>query len=259
MAWVLSKPGFPLTADAVFKPSSVEASIATAKAEGSLSAGSAKTYGSRLNALARAGAPRAGHAPDSSKPAVPPTAPYSESDIAALRGVLGAFDEEDRLHVLGAMALAFGAGVCGAGEGGLVEGGDVVERDGMVVVVVKGGRAREVAVRPEWVADLLAVRSQRPAGPLTRFYEPTANARICRTLRRCSGVPWLVSNRMRNTWIVGHLGRGVPADVVGAGAGLARLHLDLYFRFLPLRPQAERDAWLGSAEPCRPPATPPAS
>lgn len=168
-----------------------------------------------------------------------PLPPYPPADVAALRSWAVGQITQTRVvqcHVL--LALGFGAGLSAAEVADLRTGHLHVDSDGVLVEVI-GRRARLVPVLAEWEAVLadLADAAMRPdlyvfGGPRRIVSHKNTVSNFVRATNIGRVQPSL--QRMRVTWIVGHLIAGSPVKALMQAAGVDSLDaLNRYLRFVP--------------------------
>lgn len=168
-----------------------------------------------------------------------PLPPYTTADVAALRSWALGQTTQTRLvqcHVL--LALGLGAGLSAAEVADLRMGRIHVDSDGVLVEVV-GTRARLVPVLEEWEQVLADVgrAAIRPdlyvfGGPRRKVSHKNTVSNFVRATNIGRVHPSL--QRMRVTWIVGHLVAGSPAKALMQAAGVDSLEaLNRYLRFVP--------------------------
>jgi site-specific recombinase XerC len=165
-------------------------------------------------------------------------APYSQAEITELvswsRGLSTA---TMRRNVRALLSIGLGAGLS-AREISRLAGTDVREEQGFVVVDVVGERARTVPVRHVWAGEVLELARESGDRP---FFRPE-RTRIVRNdiltfIDRCTDKGQdakFCIQRLRVTWMVGHLAAGVPVGVLAQAAGVAATHLVKYVRFVPV-------------------------
>jgi hypothetical protein len=132
------------------------------------------------------------------------------------------------------LAIGLGAGLTSQEITSLV-GTDIRVEGGVVLVEVGGKLARSVPVLATWadeVAELADDSGPRP------FYMPD-RTRITRRdilgfIERCSseGVPKFNVQRLRITWVVGHLASGIPLSALVPASGVGVAQLGKYLRFV---------------------------
>lgn len=168
-----------------------------------------------------------------------PLYPYAPAEVAALRSWAVGQITQTRVvqcHVL--LALGFGAGLSASEVADLRTGHLHVDSEGVLVEVV-GRRARLVPVLAEWepvLADL-ADAALRPnlyvfGGPRRTVSHKNTVSNFVRATNIGRVHPSL--QRMRVTWIVGHLIAGSPVKALMQAAGVDSLDaLNRYLRFVP--------------------------
>lgn len=168
-----------------------------------------------------------------------PLHPYTATEVSALRSWAAGQITQTRLvqcHVL--LALGFGAGLSAVEVADLRTGHLHVDADGVLVEVV-GRRARFVPVLAEWESVLidLADAAMRPdlyvfGGPRRKTSHKNTVTNFVRATNTGRVYPRL--QRMRVTWIVGHLAAGSPVKALMQAAGVDSLDaLNRYLRFVP--------------------------
>jgi hypothetical protein len=165
-------------------------------------------------------------------------APYSVAEVTELVSwARGCSTPTMRRNVWALLAIGLGAGLS-AREISRLVGTDVHEQGGLVVLEVVGEKPRTVPVHRLWAGDVLELSCESGAHP---FFRPE-RTRITRNdlltfIDRCTEKDQdakFCIQRLRVTWMVGHLAAGVPVGVVAQAAGVAASHLVKYSRFVPL-------------------------
>jgi len=218
-----------------------------------LSAGTTANYRSRLARVAQA--VHGGTAPAAPLYASDPSAPYRRTDVDAML-VWACAQRTERfardLRML--LALGLGAGLSTAETLDARRRDVTVTQDGTVTIAVGGVRPRVVQVDPRHAPTLLDAADNGPDTHLLLSGRTGAVGKngisnlVDQALRSGAGdrrVPRVVPQRMRATWLVGHLAAGTRVDVLLTQAGLDSLGtLDRYLRFVP---QAVADATAAAA------------
>jgi len=161
--------------------------------------------------------------------------PYSSAEVTELvswsRGLPTAHMRRNSRALL---AIGLGAGLSSQEITSLV-GTDIHVEDGVVLVEVGGKLARSVPVQRKWADEVLGLAEESGSRP---FYMPD-RARITRRdilgfIERCSGeaVPKFNVQRLRITWIVGHLATGTPLSALVRASGVGVGQLGKYLRFV---------------------------
>jgi len=131
-------------------------------------------------------------------------APYSESELAAYLALADAQPTvARRQRASGLIALGAGAGLIGA-DLRLVRGGDVIERSGGVLVVVRGRSPRVVPVRAELHPRALDAARFVGAGFIVGGAEPNrrnVTSPLIASLAGGGDLPRLSLARLRSTWV----------------------------------------------------------
>ncbi|MHB1582394.1 MAG: hypothetical protein ACYCU7_07085 [Acidimicrobiales bacterium] len=145
------------------------------------------------------------------------------------------------LDVLTGISLGAGGG---RGEVWQVSGADVEEQpSGVVAVRFPDGRF--VPVTPGRAGTVRHLASQAPHGPFGGASAGRDWHRLTRIASACGTE--LNPTRFRASWLVEHLRRGVPLQVLTVGAGARLSQLNTLVSHLSGRPEAERLAWLVDA------------
>lgn len=168
--------------------------------------------------------------------AADPSQPYSDREVVVLRTWASTQSTNGRrANALTLLALGLGAGLSAA-EIGSITTDDVVVHERRVDLTVTAGRRRTVPVLSEW-EEALRLRSVQlgPSRYLFREnhrknYDNLISNFVARG-RSVEVVPQ--SQRMRATWIVRHLSRGVPVIALMRAAGVDSLEaFTRYARFV---------------------------
>jgi len=240
VAWALDTGGIPLTRSALLKDSTIDRWVATSMA----SSKSTAAIRPRLRALAEAAGVRKAsrHAAD---PVAHPV-PYSDQELECLlacRPALGAADQT----VLDAHLVAcLGAGASGRDLGRL-RSGDIVRVADVPHIRFPDGRL--VPVRPD-AQDL--ARQMALSGGLMTGRETRKVTRFRQRISNAAGVG-LDPGRLRATWLLRQVGRGVPLRILVAAAGTQLLELTSLVALLPAVPDEEVVAWTSSGARSLPP------
>jgi hypothetical protein len=225
--------GQPLSADVVFHPDTVDR-FATEACQG-LAPGTQNNYRSQLRGV---GAAVLG--PDVYPPAplqlprADPVTPYSAAEVAGFRSwARGLPTERYRDNVAVILAFALGAGLSSQEINRLVGTDVTVDNDGVSVHVISP-RARDVPVLAVYEDEVAALARRAAEGPVF-MPERTAIKRkqVPNFLARCPKGPMGRPNvdRLRNTWIVGHLSAGTHLSVLAQAAGVRPDQVVRYQRY----------------------------
>lgn len=240
--WVESI-GQPLSAEVVFHPDTVDRFAKEACAH--MASGTQNNYRSQLRGV---GAAVLG--PDVYPPAplqlprADPVAPYSPAEVAAFRSwARGLPTERYRDNVAVILAFALGAGLSSQEINRLV-GTDVTVDDDGVTVHVIGEHARDVPVLAAYEDEVAKLARRAEEGPV---FLPGRSAidrkQVPNFLFRCPKGPMGRPNvdRLRNTWIVGHLSAGTHLSALAEAAGVRPDQVVRYQRFAtPPAPEVAR-------------------
>jgi len=167
-----------------------------------------------------------------------PVRPYSSSELVALGSwAAGQSTATARRDAGTLLALGAGAGLAVEDVAGLTAGMVTVDDLG-VLLAVPGRRPRLVPVLASWETPIIEATAVIPADrPLFRERRTTPNKKnFASNFVDCSaGVGIKPSvQRLRATWIVGHLTASTPVVALMAAAGVESLEaLTRYLRFVP--------------------------
>lgn len=179
--------------------------------------------------------------------AADPSQPYSDHEVTELISWTRAQSTPAReANARTLIALGLGAGLSAA-EIGSVRAADLREIDGELTVTVTEGRSREVPVLARWQAWLRERSAELDAASFvfrpghTAFYPNLITNFIDRS-RPTGARPQ--TQRLRATWVVGHLSNGTPIGALVRAAGVDSLEaFSRYLEFVTRLPQAaERHA-----------------
>jgi len=166
-----------------------------------------------------------------------PVRPYSPSEIVALRSwAAGQNTPTRRRDAATLLALGAGAGLATEDVAGLTAAMVTVDNDG-VLVAVPGRRARLVPMLAAWEAPIVEAAGAMPADRFLFCGNRTVTGKnyLGSFVRKSTGVgPKPLVQRLRATWIVGHLAARTPVVPLMAAAGVESLEaLTRYLRFVP--------------------------
>jgi hypothetical protein len=166
-----------------------------------------------------------------------PQAPYTATEISSMRHwAQTQTTSTKRRDAAVLLALGLGAGLA-AGEMGMVMTDDVHHDEYGVLVEVGGKRPRSVPVRAEWETTLVDAVDALGSGRLlfrTNRTGPSRNLVTDFTAKCSPHVPGVSSQRLRGTWITGHLAARTPVVPLIEAAGVTSLEaITRYLRFLP--------------------------
>jgi hypothetical protein len=120
------------------------------------------------------------------------------------------------------LALGLGAGLDGRWAGH-VRGLDVTVRRGVTLVEVGAPAPRKVPVLATWEDEVQQLAASAGQGLLLGGQPPAARNLVNRRVAEFvlgQGSPRLVAARLRSTWLVGHLARGIRLPELASAAGL---------------------------------------
>lgn len=235
-AWAKATAGLPLERDIVFRRETIGNFIATGATEYRPAARG--NLRSQLLRMSEVLLPQ--HQIRKLRPLPPsdPTRPYSMQQVALLR--VWADTESTPARIANAnvlLALGLGAGLT-ASEIGTVRVEDLEIDEFGVVVHVLGDREREVPVLQVWETALrrraLTLEQDRFVFRENhgKFYPNLVSNFVARS--HVLG-PLPQTQRMRTTWVVGHLERGTPVRVLMRAAGVESLEaFTRYIEFVPM-------------------------
>ena len=172
-----------------------------------------------------------------------PSAPYTAREIADLRLWATVQKENRRTSARVLLALGIGAGLTSS-ELCAVTSSNISE-DG-AWIAVPGSRTRTVHVEVEWRGDLASVRNGEDSAvfqPGVRWY-PNKISDFVRSTRGDQLRP--KPQRMRSTWLVRQMQRGMPVQDLLYAAGVKSL--DALARFERFLPAPAAVPWPGSQE-----------
>ena len=232
-AWVVSQPTLKLTRAVAFQPLTIENFTAD------ITAGySPASRGNRRSMLLRMSEVLLGDAARRTRTAALPAsaarAPYTPTEIAQVRLWLKSCGGSQRANAAVLVALGLGAGLS-AGEVLGVLASDVSTTAGRTFVTVQGGRPRTVEVHSEWAVGLrIALLDVSPsAWAFCNGRNTGGKNLVTNFVAKTSGVGLAPqSQRMRSTWIVGHLNAGTGTIALMEGAGVSSLEaITRYVKF----------------------------
>lgn len=166
-----------------------------------------------------------------------PVRPYSPSEMIALRSwTTGQNTPTRRRDASVLLALGAGAGLATEDIAGLTAGMVTVDDEG-VVLSVPGRRARFVPVLAAWEAPIIEAVEEVPDGRFLFCGNRTVTGKnyLGSFVRKSTGVEIKpLVQRLRATWIVGHLAARTPVVPLMTAAGVESLEaLTRYLRFVP--------------------------
>lgn len=221
-AWCRSQ-AIAVGASTSLRHSTIERFCLAAERDKRLSSTSRSTIRSRLRCIAAANAVPGNPPPSPPIPRQSVRPPYSPGEVEAYFALARAQSSRTRRQRL--LVL-----LCGALGGGLgtedfrqLRGEDVAQLpDGTVTIEVRGRRPRRVIVLDCYASELLTLAEESGA---ELMLGGKADRRSVTTgiLSRIEGgldLPRLDPARLRSTWVVEHLERGVRLDVLMAAAGM---------------------------------------
>ena len=152
-------------------------------------------------------------------------APYTEDEVAELRSWARMSTGARRKSALALVALGVGAGLS-ASEVTAVRKSDIDKQGNEIVVNVHGSRARSVRVEGTCAEDLaIALRAIQPNDWVFCSGRTAAGKNLVTNFVARTQTDGISPNsqRMRATWIVGHLNRGTAVVELMRAAGVASL------------------------------------
>ena len=234
--WAWQTRGVPAETTRIFRQRLVDEFVHLGMPEFSRS--SRATYRSTLLAIAEVVTPT--YEKTLPIPRSEPTAPYSASEVAALRSwAVRQGRPSRRRDALVLLALGLGAGLP-TRELLAVRCTDLDWRDGILHVLVWESPARAVPVLPQWTAPLadLSVDEDRDRWAFRPGRQGVRSAQVTDFLHRGQQTELDVRPaRMRTTWLLTHLAGATPPRELLRIAGLENLAaLDRIAPFLPVQP-----------------------
>lgn len=221
--WSLLTAGLEPELEEIFTTRNIEMFIQDAKT--TYAAGSLGNIRSRLFRIAeRIADPQDRRPPVAALPQANPARPYTPRDIAAMMSWANTrATEKRRVSAVNLLSVGFGAGLSTTEIGGLRHA-DVELRDGATWLHVSGARERDVVMVQRW-ADLLRWDGAEQQAQFVFRPDRSVNSRnvvssfVDAAPREVRPQP----QRMRATWIVRHLERGVNVAVLLRAAGVDSL------------------------------------
>ncbi|MDQ2729913.1 MAG: hypothetical protein M3Y91_19140 [Actinomycetota bacterium] len=233
--WCWQTAGLPLQREVIFDRHVIEEFAA----HGSPTWSPATTgnHRSQLLRMAEALNPKAQPARLTPFPSADPVRPYSPSEMTALRSwTTGQNTPTRRRDASVLLALGAGAGLAVEDIAGLTAAMVTVDDDG-VLLAVPGRRARVVPVLAAWEAEIIGAVEVVPADRFLFCANRTVTGKnyLGSFVRKSTGVEIKpLVQRLRATWIVGHLAARTPVVPLMAAAGVESLEaLTRYLRFVP--------------------------
>ena len=210
------REGLDLSVGVVLHPATVQRFVATLPTGADVA-----TVRSKLRALTDACVPEAPVVTAAPIGRRDPRPPYTPTEVGLLFADARARKPYQRDCLLAGLCLGLGAGT-GRGEMSAVTGLDVTRRNGLLVVAVPGERARTVAVRHQYAAqleELAATAGERLlVSPLNRGGKNVAK-NLSAWMPRNGDTPAFDVDRLRATWLLHHLTVGTPIRVLADAAG----------------------------------------
>ena len=243
------REGIPLDREEIFAPDNIRRYAEIGCPE--LSSPSTATRRAVLRTMGRALTEDAPWpAPEPMLPQRPRHPPYSARDEHRLRSLrLPTRYQQRRLDAV--LALGLGAGLW-AREYLTATPSDLQTADGVTRLQVHGTRARQVVVRARDAATLLRLAAEYPRENLAGFRASEWDRSRTWNAIRAIDTPTdlrLETERLRSTWIVHHLDRGVHLTVLARHAGLKTTRaFTLLMPFLTEPPEAVTNRHLADLE-----------
>jgi len=230
--WVESI-GQPLTAEVVLHPDTVDRFAKEACAH--LAPSTQNNYRSQLRGVgAVVLGPEVYPPAPLQLPKADPAAPYSPAEVAGFRSwARGLPTERYRDNATVILAFALGAGLSSQEINRLV-GTDVTANDDGVTVHVIGERARDVPVLVAYEDEVANLARRAGKGPIFLPERTSIDRKqVPNFLARCPKGPMgrPSVDRLRNTWIVGHLSVGTHLSALAGAAGVQPDQIVRYHRF----------------------------
>ncbi|WP_449407128.1 hypothetical protein [Microbacterium maritypicum] len=233
--------GWPLQADVIWSVRGIDLYSTTANRDNT--EGTRRNYRSMLLRISEVLLPE--EHPERPTPLTQKdvTAPYTPSEMDDFRDWAGAqLTELAQCRAILMLTLCTGAGVR-PGELPFLRHEDIAIDENGILVTVAG---RTVPLLAEWEEWLVNVLSRRPKGELLWGKVNIRNtSRLASTFtERSFGKPPR-ADRLRHTWLVGHLAAAVPMKELMRAAGIEKIqHLHMLLEFVDLRPAVEGRALL---------------
>lgn len=222
LAWAKQQHGLTQVAD-VFTRELIEDFCSTAL--GDASDKTRADYRSRLRPIADSLHPETAPIPTQTLRRKEVLAPYTPDEVRAIRRAILVQPTDEMVRQLCVcVGLGLGAGI-NSNELKQIRTSNVhVSDDGSIRLDVPGNKARTVWVRREW-EDIVARGLKGRGGKAYLLGEDPSRrnvaARVFSRAHLYGDVPPLSQDRLRATWLVGHLTRATPFAVLCHAAGLS--------------------------------------
>lgn len=238
--WSLMTAGLDPELEEIFTTRNIEMYIQDVKTM--YAAGSLGNIRSRLFRIAeRIADPQDRRPPVAALPQASPARPYTPRDIAAMMSWANTrTTEKRRVSAVNLLSLGFGAGLSTT-EIGSLRHADIEVKDGATWLHVSGVRERAVVMVQQW-ADLLTRDDIRDRTQFVFRPDRSVNSRNV-VSSFVDAAPRAVRpqpQRMRATWVVGHLNGGVNVVVLLKAAGVDSL--EAFTRYLSFVQEPEPKA-----------------
>ena len=235
--------GQPLSAEVVFHPDTVDRFAKEACAQ--LAPGTQNNYRSQLRGVGAAVLGPEVYPPAPLQlPRANPVAPYTAAEVAAFRSwARGLPTARYRDNAAVILAFALGTGLS-AQEINRLVGTDVTLDDNGVSVHVIGQRTRDIPVLAAYEDEVASLARWAGEGPVFLPGRTSIDRKqVPNFLARCPKGPLGRPNvdRLRNTWLVGHLSAGTHLSALAQAAGVRPDQVVRYQRFAtPPAPEVAR-------------------
>jgi hypothetical protein len=239
LTWALTIAGVDPDLFELFATSNIEQFIYAARE--SYSAGSLGNLRSRLFRIAeQVGDLQGRRPPVAALPPASPVSPYTGPEVAAMMSWAGSMSTVSRrASAVNLLALGLGAGLSSSEIGNLRVSHVSEHPLGGTDVRVVGARERSVTMKDVWASEL-----RLPEGPESYVFRPdrdtTWRTVVNNFVQRAPGAVAVRSQRLRATWIVGHLAAGTHATTLVEAAGVDSL--EALTRYLPFVTPLAEDA-----------------
>lgn len=171
-----------------------------------------------------------------------PSVPYSAEEIDELRSWARALKPiGNRADARTLLSLGLGMGLSSSELGGLRHS-DMTVDDRGIHAQVHGSRARRVTCLRDWEIDLQTIQKTEKSDRFVFRPEREADSKnlISNFAARSSSPVKLSTQRMRATWIVGHMDAGTHMATLLGAAGVASL--EAFSRYLPFLAERSDEA-----------------
>ncbi|WP_145985685.1 hypothetical protein [Microbacterium phyllosphaerae] len=233
LTWAVNVAGVEADLFELFSTSNIERFIVVARE--AYSPGSLGNLRSRLFRVAeQIGDLQGRRPPVAALPPSSPVSPYAPREVAEMMSwAVSLSTESRRASAVNLLALGLGAGLSSSEIGNLRVKNVSEHPRGGIDVRVEGARERTVTMKDVWASEL-----RLPAELSSYVFRPdrdtTWRTVVNNFVQRAPGTVLVQTQRLRATWIVGHLAAGTHASTLVKAAGVDSLEaLTRYLQFVP--------------------------